>query len=241
MKEDQNTLERAIEAIRNEQIPPGPGQELVDATVAKLVGTQTQSDTPHLANETGLLGRLRPVKGIMKFAAAAALFIVAGYAAGRASAPRTPNLEQLRTVLEPAIRRNVIAQLRDDLQLGLATCYDRLSDELGTQQREDMARFAGQMLAASNSATNQLIAELIQSIDTAQKQERQRFAAAMEQMELDRLRDKAQIASFAVRTDDELELMKQGVAQLLSSYDPLDNSAVHELENSDNTDEREEK
>lgn len=241
MRKNEETLGKAIEAIRNEQIAPGPPQELVDATVAKLAETQGQSDTPPFSNETGLVERLGPIKGVMRFAAAAALFIVAGYAAGRASAPRAPDMEQLQTALEPAIRRNVITQLRDDLQQGLATCYERLSDELGAQQRQDMARFATEILAASSSVTNKLLTELIESIDTAQRQERQRFAAAIEQIELERLRDDAQIASFAARTDDELERTKQGVARLLSSYGLLDNSAVHELRNSNNADERKEK
>ena len=241
MRKDEETVGKAIEAIRNEQIPPGPPQQLVDATVAKLAETQGQSDTLPLSSGMGLLERLGSVKDIIRFAAAAALLIVAGYAAGRASAPRAPDMEELRTALEPAIRRSVITQLRDDLQLGLATCYERLSDELGAQQSQDMARLATQILMASSSVTNKLLAELIESVDTAQRQERQRFAAAIEQIELERLRDDAQIASFAVRTDDELERTKQGVAQLLSSYGLLDNSAVDELRNSNNADERKEK
>ena len=45
MKEDEHILEKALEAIKNEQIPPGPPQELVDATVTKLAETRGQSDT----------------------------------------------------------------------------------------------------------------------------------------------------------------------------------------------------
>ena len=241
MKEDENILEKAVEAMRNEQIPPGPPQELVDAAVTKLTEAQGQSDTPPFRGGMSFVERLRPLRGIARFAAAAVLLVVAGYAAGRVAAPRPPDMEQLQAALEPTIRRNVVAQLRNDLQSGLATCYDRLRDELDRQHRQDMGRFAAQTLAASNSVTNELLIELIESIDAVQIEDRQWVTAALEQVELTRLRDNAllstALASFAVRTEDELERTKQGVAQLLS-YGLPDGSATYQFENSDNPDER---
>ena len=60
-------------------------------------------------------------------------------------------------------------------------------------------------------------------------------------MELNRLRDNAHLstafASFAVRTEDELQRTKQGVVQLLS-YGLPDGPATYEFENPDNPDER---
>ena len=61
--------------------------------------------------------------------------------------------------------------------------YVQLRDELGRQHRQDMGRFAVQTLAASNSVTHELLAELIESIDAAQTQDRQWFTAAIEQVE----------------------------------------------------------
>jgi len=61
-----------------------------------------------------------------------------------------------------------------------------------------------------------LLEELIESISTAQTQDRQWFTAALEQVELNRLRDSTAFASFAVRTEDELQRTKQGFVQLLS-------------------------
>jgi hypothetical protein len=83
-----------------------------------------------------------------------------------------------------------------------------------------MAQFAAQTLSISNSRTNELLAELIESINTAQTEERQWFTVALEQIEADRLRADAQLGTaltcFAVRTQDELERTRQGFAQLLS-------------------------
>ena len=244
MKEDENILERAIKAIGNERIPAGPSQDLVDATFTKLSETQEQSGAASSGGVISLVDRVEAIRSIVRFAAAAVLLIVFGYAVGRISAPRPPDIEELQAALEPAIRRKVVAQLGSDLQAGLATCYDQLSDELSRRQQRDMAQFAAQTLSASSSITNELLAELIEAIDAAQTQDRQWFTAALGQIEADRLRADAQLStaltSFAVRTEDELVRTKQGVAQLLS-YGMPENSRVYEFENSDNPDERREK
>ena len=244
MKEDENILEKAVEALKNEQIPPGPPQELVDATVTKLAEASERSETVPLGNRIRIAERFASVKGIAKFAAAAVLLIGAGYATGRFSAPQPPDAEQLQAALEPVIRQNVVAQLSNDLQLGLANGYVQIRDELGRQYRQDMGRFAAQTLTASNSVTNELLTELIESIDAAQTEDRQWVTAALEQVELNRLRDNTQLStafvSFAVRTKDELERTKQGFAQLLS-YGLPEGPAPYEFENSNNPDERRKK
>ena len=236
MKEDENILERAIKALRNEQIPPGPSQDLVDTTVTKLSETQEQSGAASSGGVISLVDRVEAIRSIARFAAAAVLLIVFGYAVGRLSAPRPPDIEELQAALEPAIRRKVVAQLGSDLQAGLVTCYDQLSDELSRRQQRDMAQFAAQTLSASSSITNELLTELIEAIDAAQTQDRQWFTAALGQMELERMRESAAFASFAVRTEDKL----QGIAQFLS-YGMPEDSRVYEFENSDNPDERREK
>ncbi len=224
MKEDENILEKAIEALKNEQIPPGPPQELVDATVTKLAETSEQSDEVLLGSRIRIAERFASVKGIAKFAAAAVLLIGAGYATGRFSAPSPPDMEQLQAALEPAIRRNLLDQIKHDLQSDLAGSYVQLRDDLTAQYRCDLNQFAAYTLTASGAATNQLLEELIESISTAQAQDRQWVTAAFEQTELNRLRDNARLSNafvnFAVRTEDELELTKQGMAQLLSYARP---------------------
>jgi len=166
-----------------------------------------------------------------KLAAAAVLLIVVSYAAGRLSAPRPLDAEELRVLetslkssLKPAIRQDVVEELNRDWELALARNYVQLKDELDQQFRCDMNELAVRTLAASSTVTNQLLRELIESISAAQMQERRGIATALEQMELNRLRDNAQLksdlASFAVQTSDELRRTKEDMAQLLINTRP---------------------
>jgi len=170
---------------------------------------------------------------VAKLAAAAVLLIVVGYATGRLSAPRPLDAEELRVLenslkssLEPAIRKDVVEELKRDWQLALASNYVQLKDELEQQFRRDLNEFAVQTLAASSTVTNQLLTELIQTIGAAQMQERRGIATALEQMELNRLRDNAQLksdlASFSVHTEDEFQRTKRDIAEWIGYRHPDD-------------------
>jgi hypothetical protein len=236
MEESENKLEKAIEALKNEQIPPGPPQELTDSTIAKLAGAAEQTDTVKFENRIPIFEGIRAAKSLIKIAAAAVLLIAAGYATGRLSAPRAPDMEQIRATLEPTIRQNLLAETKQYLQLALANGYIRIQDELRQQYREDLNRYAVQTLAASNAVTNELLTELIESINTAQAQDLRRIAAALEQMELNRLYDKTQLVggleTLAYQTED--------MARFLSYTQP-GFSIPDEIINSDNSNERTEK
>jgi hypothetical protein len=230
MKKSKNIFEKAVKALKNELIPPGPPSELADATAAKLTEASGQPNTVTTGRRIRFIERLKATNSFTKVAAAAVLLIIAGYATGRLSAPRGPDAEQLQAVLEPAIRQNLL----DEWQLALASSYVQLKDDLTQQYRSDLNQFAAYTLAASGAATNQLLEELIESINTAQTQDRQWVAAAFEQIELNRLRDNAQLsnafATFAVRTENELLRTKQDMAQLLSYTQP-DSSVPNESKN----------
>ena len=227
MEENENKLEKAIEALKNEQIPPGPSQELADSTIAKLAKAAEQAeqtDTVQHKNRILLFEGLRAAKSLTKIAAAAVLLIAAGYATGRLSAPRAPDMEQIRAALEPEIRQNLLDETKQYLQLGLANAYVRIQDELSQQYREDLRRAVLQSVTASNAVTNELLIELIESFNEAQSQDRQRIAAALEQIESNRLRDKNELsnafAAFALETEDELMRTRQDMAQFLSYTQP---------------------
>ncbi len=224
MKENENILEKAVKALKNEQTPPGPPRELADATVARLTEASGQSNTVMSGRRFRFIERLKATNSFTRVAAAAVLLIIAGYAAGRLSAPRPPDAEQLQAALEPAIRRNLLDEMKQYWQLALVSSYVQLKDDLTQQYRSDLSRFALQTLAASNAVTNELLTELIESINEAQTEDRQWVAAAFEQIELNRLWDNARLsnafATFAVRTEDELQRTKQGMAQLLSYTQP---------------------
>jgi hypothetical protein len=236
MEENENKLEKAIEALKNEQIPPGPPPELTDSTLAKLAETAKQTDTIKNNNRILIFEGLRAAKSLTKIAAAAVLLIAAGYATGRLSAPRAPDMEQIRAVLEPEIRQNLLAETKQYMQLGLANAYVRIQDELSQQYRQDLRQVALQSVAASNAVTNELLIELIESFNEAQSQDRQRIAAALEQIESNRLRDRDELsnafATFAMETEDEFMRTRQGMAQFMSYTQP-EQTNRDEIGNSD--------
>ncbi len=227
MEENENIVEKAVKALKNEQIPPGPSQELAEATIAKLTEASGQSNNLTTGKRIWFIDWLKAPNSFTKVAAAAVLLIIAGYAAGRISSPRQPDIEQLQAALEPAIRSRLLDEMKQYWQLALTSSYAQLKNELSQQYRSDLNQFAAYTLAASGAATNQLLEELIDSINEAQTQDRQWVSAAFEQIELNRLRDNAELsnafATFAVQTEDELER--------LWSYTQPDSSVPNEPEN----------
>ena len=188
----------------------------------------------------------------IRWTAAAVLLLVAGYAIGHIVEPRPPDVEQLhqaletslKSTLEPAILQNVVEQLNRDWRLALAGSYLRLKDELGEQFRRELNAYALHTLAASNSLTNELLTELIEAINTAQAQDRRWVAAAIEQIEWNRLRDKSQFINglemLAAETGDELLRTRQDFAKLLVYTEPY-SVVPDESENLNNLNERSEK
>ena len=169
---------------------------------------------------------------LLRFAAAAAVFVLLGYTAGRLATPKPMDLEQLRDALapsveaaiEPAVRARLADEMRRDYQLALAGMYLRVKEELTEQYRTDLNRYALQTLAASNAVTNELLTRLVQSIDTAQTQDLRRITRALYEMEMNRVQDKTQLASglqtLAYRTEDELSRTKNAIAQLAADARP---------------------
>lgn len=244
MEENENTLEKAVEALKNEQIPPGPPQEVTESTITKLTEAAGQSDIIRPDNRIRIIEGLKASKSLAKIAAAAVLLIAASYATGRLSGPRPPDMAQIQAALEPKIRQNLLDETRQYVQLGLANGYIRIRDELSQQYRQELSRVALQSVAASNAVTNEMLIELIESFNEAQSQDRQRIAAALEQIESNRLHDRNQLgnalATLALQTEDELIRAKQDMAHFLSYTQP-GQSNQDEMRNSDNSNERTEK
>ena len=221
MKKQDDILKDALNALKNDPVPPGPPQELIDATAKNLNKTRGQSQ-PSVYEPIKIADWLRlPIKA----AAAAALLIVAGaagYVGGRFSPP-PQNIQQLQAALEPAIHKNLLEDMSHYWQVGLANSYIRLKDELSEQYRRDLNQSALRTLAASGTATNELLKDLIQAINTANLEDRRWVTAALHQIESDRLKDKTQLANgleaLAVQTDDELKRTRQDMVKLLS-YTP---------------------
>jgi len=239
MKKSKDILNKAIETLAKTQVPPGPSQELVDATITKL--TKASGALQDKMEKIKRVDRIRISKSLIKIAAAAVILIASGYAIARLSAPKSPDIEQLQTALEPAIRRKVLEDMQRYWQVALSSNYVQLKDVLQQQYRRDLSQFAIETLAASNAVTNQRLEQLIESINTAQMQDRRWFTSALEQIELNRLRDKTQLSdgleTLAVLTADELTRTKEDMVQLLSYTQPR-SLVPNEFRNSNNTNER---
>ena len=223
-RESENILKKAVKALNNEQVPPGPPEELANSTFAKLTEISGQTNTVPDGRRIRLIDRIKIPNSFAQVAAAAVLLIMAGYTTGRLLSPKPPDIEQLQAVLEPAIREQLLDEMKQYWQLGLDASYAQLKDDLSQQYRNDLNQFATYTLAASGAATNQRLEALIESIDQAQTQDRQWFATVLGEIELNRLQDNAQLsnalATFAVQTEDELLRTKQDMAQILTYAQP---------------------
>ena len=237
MKEEDKIIEKAVKALKNEKVPSGPSQELTNVTVEKLNRIFEQPDMIEFEKQVHISEGINIIKSLAKFAVAAVLLIIAGFAAGRLTTSRPPDMEQIRASLEPAIREQLLGEMKQYMQLGMANSYVRLKDDLTEQYRRDLSQLAANVVNASGTVTNQLLQDLIETIGEAQAKERQWFAATLEQIELNRRQDKAQLgsalASFAVRTEDQLQQTRQDVEQLWS-YTQSDSLVPNEYENSNN-------
>jgi len=216
-RESENILEKAVNALNNEQVPPGPPRELANSTIAKLTEISGQTNTFSNSRRIRLIDRIKLPNSFAKVAAAAVLLIMAGYATGRLLSPKPPDIEQLQAVLEPAIREQLLDEMKQYWQLGLTASYAQLKDDISQQYQRDLNQIAAYTLAASGAATNQLLENLIESINLAQTQERQWVATALGEIELNRLKSDAQLSNafvtFAAQT-------KQDMAQILSHTQP---------------------
>lgn len=221
MKEKENFLDKAADALAQTPVPTGPPQQTIDSTIAKL--TELSGSVPPATGHRHIqiFKWLKAVNGFPRLAAAAVLLIAAGYITGRLSAPRPLDAQQLYSALEPAIREELLGEMKQYWQLSTAATYARLKENLDQQYRQDLNRFATQTFAASTAITNQLLEELIKSINSAQTQDRHWVAAALQQIESNRLQDKNQLshglATLAVYTDDQLLKTKNDIAQFVSN------------------------
>jgi hypothetical protein len=227
-KQHKDRLSEAIARLKQQGQDEDAPREVVEETLRKIAECGVWS-----ADSKPRTHRI-PLRHLFRLAAAAAVFVLAGYTAGRLSAPRPMDVDQLReallpsitTALEPGIRKAVADDLRRDYQLALAGLYVRVKEELTDQYRNDMNRLAIQTLTASNAVTNELLTQLVQSIDTVQTQDRRRIAQALSQIERNQVQDKTQLASglqtLAYRTGDELSRTQRQIAQLLGTTRPAD-------------------
>jgi hypothetical protein len=205
-RREREILAEAIARLRQEGLSNPLPNEVVDETARRLAACAGQ---PSIRNPQPTIHSLMGWR--VKFAAAAAVFLLAGYVAGKLTSPNVDQLREALTptvaaALEPALRQRLGEELKDHYQVALAGTYVRLKEELAQQYRDDLNRFAVQTLAASNATTNALLAELVQAIDTTQAQDFRRIALALSQIEAKQVQDRTQLAAgiqtLAYRTEE---------------------------------------
>ncbi|MBM4024071.1 MAG: hypothetical protein FJ280_01510 [Planctomycetes bacterium] len=226
MKKHHDRLFQALAGLKREGASQTVPEEVVEETLRQMADRkEPRADScPRLLPVRRHSSARRP---LVRLAAAAAIFVLLGYLAGRLSAPKPQNPDQLRAALapavaaalEPALRERVVEDLRQEYQLALAAVYVRVKEELTAQYRDDLNRFALGTLAASNAVTNELLTQLVQELDTAKTQDLRRITRALYEIEMNRVQDKTQLASglqtLASRTENELSRTRQEFAQLV--------------------------
>ncbi|MHC4203526.1 MAG: hypothetical protein ACYSTT_02665 [Planctomycetota bacterium] len=162
-----------------------PGQEAADRAMQKARDALIASG--------GRRVRLVPpslINGLMKLAAAAVLMIGAGFIGGRLSAPEPLDLRELtvaiesslKSSLEPAIRRQLLDDIEDRLQLASTADRDMLKQELAQLVRRDLELFAEQTLTTVGNLTDQRLMEFARMLEAARIKERRHVAAAFDYM-----------------------------------------------------------
>jgi len=142
---------------------------------------------------------------LTKLAAAAVLLIAAGFAVGWLTTP-APDMEKLHAALEDSLRASLTEEMDQRWQKAFTAYCIKFKDELQQQVRRDLTEFASQTLAASNTLTEQRLIQLIELIEAARERDRLQVAAALEEIELNRLQDKNQfgnsLVALAARTSE---------------------------------------
>jgi len=230
-RREKDLLAEAIAQLRQQGLSEPLPKDVLDETLRRIA----ECGMRNAESGAGCLSLRSPHSAVRIFSgwhfklAAAALFLLAGYTAGRLTSPDVQELRDALTPavaasLEPALRQRLSEEMKDHYQMALAGTYVRLKEELAQQYRDDLNRFAIQTLAASNATTNALLAGLVQAIDTAQAQDLRRIALTFSQMEAKRVQDKTQLAaglvSLASHTEDEFSQTKKVLARFLVDDQP---------------------
>ena len=202
-KIDENQIEHKLKVLSQIE----PSSETANRAIQRVRDTLISEKSQHSAGTR--IWRTVFKSPIAKLVAAAVLLISVGYATGRLSAPEPLDVEEfkaslessLKSSLEPAIRQDLFEQMNDRWQSAFAVGCAQLKEELQRQVRRDLTEFATQTLAASGTLTNQRLMELIQLIEAARWRERQQVAAALEQIEQEKIQLRSGLLAVAVQTN----------------------------------------
>jgi hypothetical protein len=190
-KIDENQIRRHLKTLSQIKPTSEATDRAMERVRSALVGKQEKRG----GKSTSVWSVMK--RPIAKLAAAAVLLIAVGYAVGRLTTPQ-PDMEQLQSALETSLRASLIEEMNNRWQTTFTANCVQLKDELQQQIRRDLIEFASQTLAASNTLTEQRLIELVNLIEAARERDRLQVAAALEEIELSRLKDKSQFGNSLV-------------------------------------------
>jgi predicted RecB family endonuclease len=236
-KNKKDILGEAIKQLKRQGRSEPVPQEILDETARRIADSGAQSVSTRAPRFAAW--------NLSRLAAAAVILIAAGYGLGRVSAPK-PDMDALRAALlpaltaslEPVIRQRAVEEAARNCQQTMVAAYVRLRDDLTEQYRTELNRFAVQTFTASNTVTNHLLEQLLASVKTSQLNERQLFAAALEQIESQRVEDSTALGtalvSLAAQTENALQRTRQDMVRLLADTQPDTSNPTQENLNSMN-------
>ena len=160
---------------------------------------------------------------LVGYAAAACVFIAAGFLAGRGLRPSV-DVDQLQqqwaATVQPQMENRITASVVRSLQPGIVEEYDKLQNALSDQINLGLKVYAEQTVAHNETRIYQLLTGLIDAIETAQVQNQQWTLSAMAELENQRLLDQEafqnQVEVLAAYTGNEL-FRTQKAIELLSA------------------------
>jgi hypothetical protein len=163
-----------------------------------------------LLSEQRLAPKSSGWSGLLKLAAAAAIILAAGFYAGRLTRPVKLDPQQLGT-LQMTLKSTLESQIQQNLQAKFEKDFQSL-------------------LITNNTQLNDLAA----AIDSAQKWERLLIAAALKQMETNRLNEnnelRNELVTYASFTERKLAETEKTIAKLMAGNSPEKNS-VNQIDN----------
>ena len=145
---------------------------------------------------------------LIKWAAAAAIVLAAGFGVGRITSAAA-DAEKVRAAIEPEIRQ-------------------RLHRELAQVFRAELEKTASTTLAASTEQTRQLLAEFAKMVEAKRTEDNQAINTALDRLESRRMADyvslKKDLDTVAVLTDASLRRAQQQLVQLADYTQPANSS-----------------
>ena len=141
-------MDEAINALKNETVPPGPPQETIDATLHKL----TEAEPVTIKKKIRSTEKIKAMKSFAKIAVVTAIIITIGiWVVRQGPSEQTDNLEIAEVAKSPAEMLTVSSLNSAYRQGGMDAVekqYDQVLEMLGTQStkismQELLAEFNG--------------------------------------------------------------------------------------------------